>query len=106
VLSDRAVSIVANHTLADSLYVYLAFHNVHAPTEAPLDTVSRLSHIQYDHRRVADAMLTEVRKHGDHIYFASFDTEIDHFTKLGSGRTDRHRESSTQKERRVHASYS
>jgi arylsulfatase A-like enzyme len=60
VLSDRALSIVAQHSLADSLYVYLAYHNVHGPMEAPRETVFRLSHIKYDRRKVADAMLTEL----------------------------------------------
>ena len=60
VLTQRALSIVANHSLMDSLYVYLAFHNVHGPEEAPEETISRLSHIRYDRRRVADAMLTEL----------------------------------------------
>ena len=60
VLTQRTLSIVANHSLMESLYVYLAFHNVHGPTEAPEETISRLSHIRYDRRRVADAMLTEL----------------------------------------------
>ena len=29
VLTERALGIVSNHSLADSLYLYFAFHNVH-----------------------------------------------------------------------------
>jgi arylsulfatase A-like enzyme len=59
-LSNRAVQIVNGHDTAKSLYIYFAFHNVHVPLEAPLDTVERFPFITTDARKVADAMLTEL----------------------------------------------
>jgi len=41
------------------LYIYLAFHNVHVPMQAPLSTVERFPFVTNDARKVADAMLLE-----------------------------------------------
>jgi hypothetical protein len=36
VLTQRALEIVAAHEPEESLYLYLAFHNVHEPQQAPV----------------------------------------------------------------------
>ncbi len=59
VLTERALAIVGNHSMAESLYLYFAFHNVHEPPNAPQATVDRFPHIAYDRRKITDAMLTE-----------------------------------------------
>ena len=45
---------------ARSLYMYLAFHNVHEPQQAPQETVDRMSLISMDMRKVTDASLAEL----------------------------------------------
>lgn len=60
VMTERAVNITRDHPLQKNLYVYLAFHNVHNPLMAPLETVEQLSRTSSDVRRVYEAMLTEV----------------------------------------------
>eukprot|EP00035_Acanthoeca_spectabilis_P030019 m.475963 g.475963 ORF g.475963 m.475963 type:complete len:416 (+) comp39542_c0_seq1:279-1526(+) len=60
VLSARAVSIVSDHELSHGLYLYLAFHNVHDPQNAPLETVQQYPHTRWDGRKVSNAMLTEL----------------------------------------------
>ena len=60
VLSARAVSIVYDHPLDQHLYIYLAYHNVHDPQEAPCETVDRYVHTLSDGRKISNAMLTEL----------------------------------------------
>lgn len=60
VLSLRAMQIVNEHPLAQNLYVYLAYHNVHDPQNAPCRTVERYTHTRWDGRKVSNAMLTEL----------------------------------------------
>lgn len=45
-LAERAVRIVADHNASRGMYMYLAFHNVHLPNEAPLSTVQKFG--RYD----------------------------------------------------------
>eukprot|EP00937_MAST-01D_sp_MAST-1D-sp2_P000113 g113.t1 len=60
VLSARAVRIVAEHPLDQGLYLYLAYHAVHDPNEAPRAAVQRYQHVRWDGRKVSNAMLTEL----------------------------------------------
>lgn len=60
VLTARAMQIVADHPLSRGLYVYLAYHNVHDPQNAPCSTVGRYEHTRWDGRKVSNAMLTEL----------------------------------------------
>eukprot|EP00937_MAST-01D_sp_MAST-1D-sp2_P001248 g1248.t1 len=60
VLTARAQQLLARHDPAQSLYMYLAYHNVHEPQEAPLETVQRFGHTADDMRKVTDALLCEL----------------------------------------------
>jgi arylsulfatase A-like enzyme len=59
-LTNRAEEIIATTPQDTPLYMYLAFHNVHVPMQAPLETVRRFPLVTHDARKVADAMLLEV----------------------------------------------
>eukprot|EP00928_Gymnodinium_smaydae_P076450 TRINITY_DN5948_c0_g1_i1.p1 TRINITY_DN5948_c0_g1~~TRINITY_DN5948_c0_g1_i1.p1 ORF type:complete len:614 (+),score=99.92 TRINITY_DN5948_c0_g1_i1:73-1914(+) len=59
VLTERTRRLVEAHPVEKNLYVYLAYHNVHTPLQAPLDTVARFGLVSSDVRRVYEAMLTE-----------------------------------------------
>lgn len=60
VLSARAVGIIDDHPLNQGLYIYLAYHAVHDPQEAPCAAVERYLHTRWDGRKVSNAMLTEL----------------------------------------------
>ena len=59
-LTQRTVELIQNHTVDKSMYVYLAYHNVHVPIQAPLETVQRFGTTNTDARKVTNAMLYEV----------------------------------------------
>lgn len=60
VLSARAMRIINDHPKDQGLYVYLAYHNVHDPQEAPCTAVELYPHTRWDGRKVSNAMLTEL----------------------------------------------
>lgn len=67
-LSDRAVSIINAHNASESLYMYLAFQNVHEGcsrpdklgVQAPLATVQLYAKTELDTYKIQGAMLTEL----------------------------------------------
>ena len=60
VLTARALQLLGAHDTSESLYMYLAYHNVHEPQQAPLETVERFGSIPDDVRKVTDALLAEL----------------------------------------------
>lgn len=54
-LSLRASRLIREHDPMLSMFMYLAFHNVHVPMMAPLETVEKFPRITSDARKVASS---------------------------------------------------
>lgn len=69
-LSQRAVQLIADHGKnhrAHSLYMHVAFYNVHGAFMAPCETCKHFARTPFDTRRVYDAMVEEVDDALGHI---------------------------------------
>eukprot|EP00927_Polykrikos_kofoidii_P025264 TRINITY_DN22731_c0_g1_i1.p1 TRINITY_DN22731_c0_g1~~TRINITY_DN22731_c0_g1_i1.p1 ORF type:complete len:585 (+),score=60.07 TRINITY_DN22731_c0_g1_i1:47-1756(+) len=60
VVTHRALSIIENHPAEKNMYLYLAYHGVHSPMNAPKDVVDMFTNDSSDFRRVYKAMTWKV----------------------------------------------